>query len=203
MAADATPAGVPATSPTVACVVRPFFGETVSGDATFVRQTDGRWQLAVIDGLGHGAAAAVAATAVHAELERHDWNDLLDLTRRCDAAARGTRGVALALVRVEQGTGACQHVAVGNVEVVAGSGARRIAPLTRPGIVGAGVRGARVTPFALERGDLLVIHSDGISGRFDLERLAGPSAARTAELLVAEYGKAHDDAGCVVLHFDA
>jgi len=167
-----------------------------------VRRASGHWQLAVIDGLGHGPAAAEAATAVRAELERSDWNDLIELTRRCDAAARGTRGVALALVRVERSSGACQHVSVGNVEVVAGSSARRVAPLTRPGIVGAGVREARVTRFVLEHGDRLVIHSDGISGRFDLERLAGASAEQTAEWLVAEHGKAHDDAGCVVLYFD-
>ncbi|HEY6727378.1 MAG TPA: SpoIIE family protein phosphatase [Polyangiaceae bacterium] len=194
--------GATASDPSAAGFVRPFFGEAVSGDATFVRRAQGHWQLAVIDGLGHGAAAAAAASAVCVELERHDWNDLVDLTRRCDAAARGTRGVALTLVRVEQDTGACQHVAVGNVEVVAGNAARRIAPLTRPGIVGAGVRQARITRFMLERGDVLVIHSDGISGRFDLEQIAGTSATETAEALVADYGKPHDDAGCVVLYYD-
>ena len=187
----------------VAAVVRPLLGEAVSGDATFIRQARGHWELAVIDGLGHGEQAAVAAAAVRDQLERDDWNDLPLLVQRCDAAARSTRGVVLALVRVEIATGRCQHAAIGDVDVVSGGGARRIAPLARPGIVGTGVQPPRVTRWTLERGDVVVIHSDGISRSFDLEHIAADNAEQSALMLLAAYGKPHDDAGCVVMHFDA
>jgi len=45
----------------VAGVSRPYPGETVNGDAWAVHRHGGAGRIALVDGLGHGPEAAVAA----------------------------------------------------------------------------------------------------------------------------------------------
>ena len=80
--------------------------------------------------------------------------------------------------------------------------APQLASLPRAGIVGAGTKGLKVTSWTLGPGDVMVLHSDGISRRFDLIAATGSTAEQTAHALIHRYGKSHDDASCIVLHFD-
>lgn len=175
----------------------------MSGDAAFTDRKGDFLHLALVDGLGHGNLAAEAANAVCKALAQSKWDGLIELVGACDKAARSTRGAALALVKVHCPSGRAEHVAVGNVEVVvATEHGQRFTPLPRPGIVGLGTKGLKVTSWTLRPGDVMVIHSDGISRRFDLVAATGPSAEATAHILINRYGKPHDDASCIVLHFD-
>jgi hypothetical protein len=56
---------------------------------------------------------------------------------------------------------------------------------------------ARVWEHALAEGDLLVLMTDGISSRFELEELAVLEPAALAEALIRRHHRIHDDAYCV------
>ena len=54
-----------------ATATRPIAGETVNGDTWHVTWADGGCRLAVVDGLGHGPAAAEAAAVAVRALAAH------------------------------------------------------------------------------------------------------------------------------------
>ena len=56
--------------------------------------------------------------------------------------------------------------------------------------------------FAIGPGDVLVLFTDGVKERFELQdypQLRYEGAKTIARTIVTRYGKDHDDAGCVVL----
>ena len=74
-------------------------GEKESGDRCVVKvQADGAL-LAVADGLGHGAEAALAADLAVRTVERYATEPLTEIVKRCHQNLLRTRGVALSLAR--------------------------------------------------------------------------------------------------------
>jgi hypothetical protein len=69
------------------------------------------------------------------------------------------------------------------------------------GIVGAVLPTVRASEYALGDGWLLVLHTDGVSAQFDLDRVPEPARGdpRTlAEAVLAGWGRSNDDATVVV-----
>ncbi len=173
-------------------------GERVSGDCI------GHWQdgavhlFAVIDGLGHGPGAARSSCAAHDFIAEHRQETLDHLIRGCGQVLRSLRGAAITLIRIDCEQGTLSHIAIGNVETrYRGTGT--VQALTTPGIVGSRVRKIIVRDFVVQPGDLLIIHTDGISSRFDIAKFFGQAPAAILATLLADHAKSHDDAGCVVI----
>jgi len=177
---------------------RPKPGESVCGDQTAIIHGAAWILVAVVDGLGHGPKAENAARTACEFVRRHAAMELAELLRALDKAITPTRGAAVTLVRLCTTTGLWRHVAVGNVEL---SSLRRLQnhPLTVPGIVGARPRKVVETQGQLVTGDVVVLYTDGISSRFDLEPHRGLAAQAIADMLLREWAKDHDDATCVVI----
>lgn len=177
-------------------VNRPRAGEQVSGDLVVVREDKGRQLLCVIDALGHGPKAAAAAqlagellraTPLGASVEELVW--------RMHEALRGTRGAA-ALICVVDGDD-LQGVSVGNVSLRSTS--RRLSVLQTPGVLGgAAIRRLRIFRGRVEAGERLVAHTDGVSGRFNLEEIAGTTPRQACEAILQAYGRTEDDATVLV-----
>ncbi|MCA9659376.1 MAG: SpoIIE family protein phosphatase [Myxococcales bacterium] len=182
----------------IATVFRAMPGERACGDRA-VRWEDGDDVLvAVVDGLGHGPHAEIAAVAAVDYIAEHRDAGLDPLIHGCDKALRGTRGAVLTLVRIRRSTGEAWHAAIGNVEArFVGSG--DVPLLTTPGVVGARIRKIRERAFEFCAGSTLIIHTDGISSRFRLGELHGQSAEAIARTLLRDHAKDHDDAGCAVI----
>lgn len=180
---------------------RPLPGEHVSGDRSIaVGIGDGAALFGVMDGLGHGPAAATAAqravdTLTNARSERVEV-----LVQLCHRVLEGTRGAAMTLARVDYAAGTLTWTGVGNVtstlvaKHVAGVHIRASARLTA-GIVGyriPEIRPAQVVP--IRPGDLIVVTTDGIGqdhlGQIDF---AG-SAAVIAEGILGKHARETDDA---------
>src|SRR5205809_7827020 len=70
-------------------------GEAQSGDRHLVKPGGTGVLVAVVDGLGHGAAAATAAQAAVAALERHAHGSPTRLTQRRHRAPQRPRRAAL------------------------------------------------------------------------------------------------------------
>ncbi len=180
---------------------RPRPGEHVSGDQSIAIGIDGGAALfGVLDGLGHGPAAATAAlTAVDALRGAHSER-LEVLVQLCHRMLGGTRGVAMTLARIDFQAGQLSWTGIGNVsanlvaKTVSGTQVRSSARLTG-GIVGyriPEISPAQVVP--IRTGDLLVIVSDGITeGHLDHIDFAAP-AIDIADQILSKHAKETDDA---------
>lgn len=176
---------------------RPCQGETVCGDTHLV--ISGEVTLvAMADGLGHGPAAREAAVAFKEYVEEHAQESLEDILRGASAAISKTRGVAAALARIDQRAMTLSFAGVGNIEMHTVS-RERIRPVSIPGIVGSRLRKVKQFDYNLALGDLLMLHSDGISSRLNLEDFRKLGVQEMADTIMEQHGKWHDDVTCLVI----
>lgn len=180
---------------------RPRPGEKLCGDQAVAVDIDGEAALfGVLDGLGHGTAAAEAALAGVEALTNARAERLEVLVALCHRVLTGTRGAAMSLARIDFPINKMSWTGIGNVRAhlvaksVSGVQIRSSARLAG-GIVGYRMpetRPAQVIP--IRTGDLLVLSSDGISEDY-LEHIDfAASAADIAEQVLAKHALDTDDA---------
>jgi negative regulator of sigma-B (phosphoserine phosphatase) len=175
-------------------------GETVSGDAHLVSPYPNGLLVAVVDGLGHGAEAAVAAQTAVATLGKHAHEPVIPLLQQCHDALRATRGAAVSLASFSANYGTMTWLGVGNVEGVLLRADKQAVPLQEnimlfPGVVGHLLPSLRAVVTPVNAGDLLVFFTDGIRRDFLSESpIPGHSAQRIADRICAKYSKGSDDA---------
>jgi phosphoserine phosphatase RsbX len=180
---------------------RPLPGENTSGDRKIAVAIDDDAALfGVIDGLGHGPAAASAAMRAVDAVQRAAGERLEVLVQLCHRVLGGTRGVAMTLARVDYPANTLTWTGVGNVSAhlvskdVTGVHIRSSARLAA-GIVGyriPEIRPAQVV--SLRIGDLIVLASDGITeDHLDHIDFAA-SAAAIADHILSKHAKETDDA---------
>lgn len=180
---------------------RPADGETLCGDAYVIVPRGRTTLVALADGLGHGPEAARAARSFCAHVEADADAPLEEILAAADRAVAGTRGVAASLLRLDP-PGHAEFAGVGNV-VLRVLGRTPVHPLNVAGIIGRrSTRRLRCERFAVQHGDLLVMHSDGVSGRWALDAPSAGPPDRVARTLLETYGRPHDDATCVVVRWD-
>ncbi|MFI1917689.1 SpoIIE family protein phosphatase [Nocardia sp. NPDC020380] len=175
-------------------------GQRVSGDRCVVLDAGGGSALfAVLDGLGHGAAAADASDRAAQVLSENRAEPLDVLMLLCHRAMSDTRGAAVSLALFDSAD-RLHWLGVGNVDsrVVAaapGKPAVRAAALLVGGIVGYLLPPTLVSQTVSVRpGDLLLMSTDGITSDFaDGIDLAKPASEITGEIL-AKHAKDTDDA---------
>src|SRR3984885_152181 len=189
----------PGTVP-YAGLARPITGETECGDIFGAVEADGRMTGVLCDGLGHGPLAASAALAgVAAGLEGRAAEPAV-LLERAHRRMAHTRGGALAVVQV---TGQVVWFAgLGNVAATILADGARKGMLSVPGIAGHQARTIRQFEYAVPPGAAVILHSDGISGRWEPAALPGLNARDPlviAATLLAQAGSRRDDAGVLVL----
>src|SRR5690348_888551 len=100
----------------VVIAARPYPGEQVSGDLCSIQPGTGAYRIALIDGLGHGGDAAVAARAADEALATHPDLTALDALMACHRALSGTRGAAITIASVDLERAQLTYAGVGNVE---------------------------------------------------------------------------------------
>jgi hypothetical protein len=121
--------------------------------------------------------------------------------RRIDRALHSTRGAAVAIVRFEANGEALTFAGVGNVAVWIDDGVQRRGLLSTPGIVGHNLRKVQDLSAPLPAAATVVMHSDGLTSKWDLAGYPG-LRARDPQLIAAtlmrDAGVRHDDASVVV-----
>ncbi len=180
-------------------VVRPLDGEAVSGDGFAVRTVDGRRQVLVCDGLGHGPLAAAATHAAVAAFRTAGPLAPAALVEALHAALRPTRGAALAVAEI--GDGVLRYAGLGNI------GGLLLGPYTRrglvslPGIAGHQRRAVRQYDYPLDDVSTLLMHSDGVADRWrlaDYPGLLDHSPQVVAATVLRDAAVRRDDA-CVLV----
>lgn len=191
---------------TVSGLVRPLRGQEVSGDTIAHRSFDGGALVMVADGLGHGPLAAQASLRAAEVFRESDSVAPSELIRLMHVALAGTRGAAVAVVRLDSATRTLVHSGVGNVAGKLLSEDRVRSMVSQPGIVGHNLPKVREAPFEASDGQAVVLHSDGLTEKWDLSDLPGvipQGPAVLAATLMREAGTRRDDASLVVLRVPA
>jgi phosphoserine phosphatase RsbX len=179
--------------------VRPIGTEEVAGDACLVATWSRGVVVAMADGLGHGPAAAAAATAFLQKVRDARDAPLATMFEGAHRALLKTRGAVAAVARFDELEASVEVVGVGNVTVLLGEGGRDPRPLVIPsGVLGSAFRAVRPQVFAFAAGDLLVLHTDGVGERFPIAQLRPLEPDAFAQAVVQTYGKPTDDAACAV-----
>ncbi len=181
-------------------VSRTMPGECACGDAFLIDRMDHSLLVGVVDGLGHGEQAAEAAHAFTESVGQRPRASLESLMLAAHADIAGTRGAAAALLRINTPRGMIEFTGVGNIHLHAISDVP-IRPICVPGIVGHRLRKVRPFEFPLPSACLLAMCSDGIETRFELADYAELPSQEIADAILAEHGKNHDDATCVIIRF--
>lgn len=172
----------------------PVVGETRSGDSCTVIEREAYFLVAAVDGLGHGPEAEAAATMAIKTIEKHADLAPARLLEECHAALRSTRGAVVGIARVDRALRTLVYAGLGNIEARIVAEQKVYRPISVNGIVGHSARKFREETFPFEHGDLLLLHSDGISDRFELtSRARSRDPQMLAAQIAAEFGRAHDD----------
>ncbi|MEW6750096.1 MAG: ATP-binding protein [Candidatus Latescibacterota bacterium] len=182
--------------------VRPHPGAVGSGDAWLCEVGADSALVGLIDGLGHGPYAARAALAARQFVVSHREQPLDYLFQGVGHACRATRGVVMALARIEWAAGRLSFAGIGNVAARVLEGPTPASLVTRRGVVGGRAPLAAVQQAAWDAGCLLVMHTDGVSARWqrsDLAGLAREPAQGVARALLQAWAGGLDDAAVLVV----
>lgn len=188
----------------IGIAVRPLQGEVVSGDqAAAWRLQEGGLLTALVDGLGHGEDAHIAATECIAVISDLRNLPLVKILEECHRRLHGTRGAVVALACFEAQLHRVSVVSVGNVATLL-AGIRKHRFTAAPGIVGQGDLGDPLVQSAefVPGRDLLFMASDGMDEDLDsggFSRALFPSLQSMANVLLQKGALATDDASLLVV----
>lgn len=181
-------------------------GETACGDAWHHHDAPGARIVMVVDGLGHGVEAAIAANAAVTRFQQCRDDSPAGALQALHLAMRPTRGGAVAIARVDRDSGAVAFAGLGNIAACAVGAAgqvRRMVSLN--GTAGHNARKIQAFDYACGEG-LLIMHSDGIGTGWDFARYPGlwrMPPTLVAGVLYRDHARGRDDAAVVVSRIDA
>jgi anti-sigma regulatory factor (Ser/Thr protein kinase) len=182
-------------------VVKPMIGEDLCGDSWDFYERDGVISIIVADGLGHGVMAARASAEAIAAFRRSDGDLPKAILERVHGSLRSTRGAAVAVAHIDRALATVSYAGVGNVAGQLVGGVKPQILVSHNGT--AGYHSPRLQEFSyvLPEVALLVMHSDGLHSRWNLDDYPGlrrrhPSIV--AGVLYRDAARHRDDA-CVVV----
>jgi anti-sigma regulatory factor (Ser/Thr protein kinase) len=171
-------------------------GETQCGDAWSVNFTPGRSIYIVADGLGHGPAAAEAAReAIRVFQEAPPLSPVRTLSDAHLALAR-TRGAAVAIAEILHDKAVVNYAGIGNIAGVIHDGRKTRSMVSMNGTLGHSIGRIQDFSYPWEKGSSLIMHSDGLATRWNLDQypgLAGRHPALQAGILYRDFCRKRDD----------
>src|SRR6185437_8303371 len=171
-------ASPPVSQPRWAGLIRPITGETECDDDYGAVEADGAVTAVLCDPAGEPAA----------------------LLERVHRRMSGTRGGAVGVVQVSGQL--ARFAGLGNVAASIVSDGQRKSMVSIPGIAGVQARTIRQFEYDVPPGSAVIVHSDGVSSRWEaaaLPALEARDPLLIAAVLLAEAGVHRDDAGVLVL----
>ncbi len=152
-------------------ISRALPGEAVSGDHYIVAPSREGFLLGVVDGLGHGDQATVAAHRAVDVLAGHASEPVVTLIQLCHRALRDTRGAAMTLLALNTRDRTASALGIGNVEMILVRAEREARPpresaLLRNGVVGYQLPALQASGFVIAPGDVVVFATDGVREDF-------------------------------------
>jgi hypothetical protein len=189
-----------------AALVRPLEGEEACGDAVAVRENDKHFVALVADGLGHGVFAADAANLATETFRKSNAFDAENLAAGIHAALRATRGAAIGIASMDLSRRISTFCGIGNISGTLSSSGQSKRLTTMNGTAGLVARKTQGFQYPFAPDTLLIMHSDGLSGSWSLEKYPGLAQATPmliASVLYRDFGKSRDDASILVARMSA
>jgi anti-sigma regulatory factor (Ser/Thr protein kinase) len=180
----------------------PYPGETVCGDNWTWQDTVNGRTIMLVDGSGHGIEAARAAETAMRTFSQNADAACADLVERMHGALAPTRGGALAVARIDTAAHVVRFVGVGNISAILVNAGKARHMVSHNGT--AGHVAPRIREFTYEfTGDpLVILHSDGLTSRWDLASYPGLAVqhpALIAGVLLRDHRRGRDDASVVAM----
>ncbi|HET6336024.1 MAG TPA: ATP-binding SpoIIE family protein phosphatase [Polyangiales bacterium] len=173
-------------------------GEEVCGDGWASKSDGARTKIVLLDGLGHGQGAADATLAALRSFNANPSLGPNDILAPLHEALRPTRGAAAAVVSLDAGTQQLRFVGVGNcsASIHPGPGARQTGLASQNGTLGVRLPKTNELSYAWPADCLLIMHTDGLSTRWNLDDYPGlfrrhPTVI--AGLLYRDFSRNRDD----------
>jgi anti-sigma regulatory factor (Ser/Thr protein kinase) len=192
------------SSPRVCGLQTPKPGQEVCGDAWGCQLSESRSTVVVADGLGHGPDAAAAARAAMEIFYNHPEASPKALLESIHLGLRHTRGAAVSIASLDQERRQVEFAGLGNVAgfVCERSGQRRQL-VSMNGTAGGDIHAVfREFSYPWPHGAALVMHTDGLSGHWNLSdcpSLISCGAALISGVLFRDFRRNTDDATVVTI----
>lgn len=189
------------STPEIGAICVPVKEEQVCGDAWAEKSTKAGQQLLLVDGLGHGIRAAAAADAA---IQIFSQKELAatEMIRSLHLALKNTVGAVAGLVELTPRGQTLSFIGIGNIEGKIFNGEEKQGLLSHNGTVGHALETVRQWPYSWGQNSLLILHSDGLSNRWDLGSYPGLSTRHPsviAGVLYRDFRRERDDASVIVL----
>jgi phosphoserine phosphatase RsbX len=177
-------------------------GEEVSGDMAVVVPAAKTALVGVIDGLGHGAEAATAASTAARVVRERAGEPLTRLVELSHEALKQTRGVAMTLALFDAADATVTWVGVGNVE---GWLVQEDVPGHSVMLAG-GIAGLHLPPLQeitqnVTKGSILVLATDGVRNAFANSHDWSGAPHQIATTILERHLKGTDDALVLVARY--
>lgn len=173
-----------------------FPGEPVSGDGWAVITKLNRVRLMVVDGLGHGEFASEAAREAERVFAEHHSDSPTAILQDCHDALKKTRGAAMAIALIDRDAKTLTFAGLGNISgsIVNQGHSKGLA--SHNGILGHQMHRIQEFNFPWKDDTVLIMHSDGLSTRWNLNEFRGLGSRKSAliaSVLYRDFAKHRDD----------
>lgn len=161
--------------------------------------------LCLVDGLGSGEPAEIAARAALDFVGRNLDLSLKEIVSSCNRAIRHTRGVAIALSAIDRATGHMNYAAVGNIHGMLLGDERRLL-VANSGVVGDTYKSLLLENIQISPGKLIMLYSDGIKQLVDMKRYGDLKRVDLTDLatrIMGEWRIEMDDAAIILCRVSA
>lgn len=176
-------------------------GEAECGDAWRMAFSDDEGgALMLVDGLGHGASAAAAARLATEAFGGRPFDTPQTQLERAHHALTGSRGAAVAYA-AWNARSLC-YAGIGNIAARLAAHDSDRGLVSHNGTLGFQARRIQQFEYPLSSGNLLIMHSDGLSARWALGDYLGERPrhpALIAGMLYRDHRRGKDDATVVVV----
>jgi anti-sigma regulatory factor (Ser/Thr protein kinase) len=189
----------------VAGVSVPAPGETRCGDDWAVDVGPHRAALFVVDGLGHGPAAAEAAAEAVAVFRRASARAPAALLDDVHLALRPTRGGAVGMAVIDLDRGLAIYAGIGNVAGSIVTGDNRRSFVSQNGTAGHVARRLQEFTYPINAHSTIVMQSDGLGTHWnptDYPGLWQRDPAIVAGVLYRDFTRRRDDVTVLVARLD-
>ncbi|UCD59092.1 MAG: SpoIIE family protein phosphatase, partial [Candidatus Hydrogenedentota bacterium] len=152
--------------------------------------------------LGHGPSGEEASDKAVAVFNENKHLSPAEIIEEAHPALRSTRGAAIAVAEVNRGRNEVCYAGIGNIRGVILSSKGRRSMISHNGIVGLQIRKIQEFTYPWPDDGVLVMHSDGLGSRWELERYPGlirKHPALIAGTLYRDFYKGSDDVAVVVV----
>ncbi len=179
---------------------RAFRGEHYSGDMVYLDDSGDSVTFAIVDAAGHGRPAFEIGYRIKTLLKANRDKELSVLVAAIHELLQGGAGAVALVGHLNKVTLDLSYIQIGDTHgKIFGRDPRSLA--RQDGMFGHSIPTPKLHHDTLSSGDIMVLCTDGISVRFELAEISGYRALpadRLAQSVVAQFGKHHDDATCVV-----